>query len=333
MLNRTKHLNPKLFDADVEKKYIRDGFGQGLLFAGEKNRKVVALSGDLSDSIRLTQFKERFPERYFEVGVAEQNLATVASGFAYYGKIPFMTSFAVFSPGRNWEQIRTTIALNNVPVKMIGSHAGIAVGEDGATHQSLEDIALMRVLPNVTVIVPCDYEEAKKTVHEIVEHNKPVYMRFDRSKVPVITTNDSPFKIGKAEILWDSSNPVVTIIAIGYLVHNALLCAKELEKEGIQILVVNNHTIKPMDEELILGVAKRTGAIVTVEDHQIAGGMGSAVAEFLAKTYPVPIEFVGVDNKFGQSGTPAELIKHYGLDVESIKKAVLKIIKRNQKPY
>lgn len=328
MINKIKHLNSKIFDTDVEKKYIRDGFGQGLLFAGERNRKVVALSADLSDSVRLGQFKERFPERYFEVGVAEQNLATVASGLAYYGKIPFITSFAVFSPGRNWEQIRTTIALNNVPVKIIGSHAGVAVGEDGATHQSLEDIALMRILPNMTVIVPCDYEEAKKAVYEIVEHNKPTYMRFDRSKVPVITTENSPFKIGKADILWDSGDPTVAIVAIGYLVHNALLCAKELEKEGVRVLVVNNHTIKPMDEELILGVAKRTGAIVTIEDHQIAGGMGSAVAEFLAKTYPVPIEFVGINNKFGQSGTPAELIKHYELDVDSIKKAVAKVLKR-----
>lgn len=330
MINKIKHLNSKLFDADVEKKPIRDGFGHGLAEVGARNRKVVALSADLSESLRMNLFKEKFPERYFEVGVAEQSLATIGSGLAYYGKIPFLGSFAAFSPGRNWEQIRTTIALNNVPVKIIGSHAGIAAGEDGATHQSVEDIALTRVLPNMTVIAPCDYEEARKAVHELVAHEKPVYMRFDRSKTALITTQDSPFKIGKAEILWESNNPRVVIIAIGYLVHNALLCAKELEKEGIEVLVVNNHTIKPMDEELILGVAKRSGAVVTVEDHQIAGGMGSAVAEFLAKTYPVPIEFVGINNKFGQSGTPAELIKHYELDVESIKKAVVKVLRRNE---
>jgi len=328
MINKVKKLNPKLFDEDVEKKYIRDGFGQGLLEAGERNRNIVALSADLSESVRVNLFKEKFPERYFEVGVAEQNLATIGSGFAVYGKIPFITSFAAFNPGRNWEQIRTTIALNNVPVKIIGSHAGIAVGEDGATHQSLEDIALMRVIPNITIIVPCDYEEARKAVHEMIEHEKPVYMRFDRSKVPVITTADSSFKIGRADILWDSGTPLVAIVATGHLVYNALLCAKELEKEGIKVLVVNNHTIKPMDEDLILGIAKRTGAIVTVEDHQIAGGMGSAIAEFLAKSYPIPVEFVGIKNKFGQSGTPAELVKHYGLDVESIKNAVVKVLKR-----
>ena len=330
MLNKIKRLNPKIFDDDVEKKSIRDGFGEALIEIAEKDERIVALSADLSESVRLVKFKEKFPERYIEVGVAEQSLATVASGLANYGKIPFITSFAAFNPGRNWEQIRTTIALNNVPVKIIGSHAGIDVGPDGATHQMLEDIALARVIPNMTVLSPCDFEEAKKATFAIAQNDKPTYMRFGRSKAPIITTKETPFEIRKADVLWESENPKVLIIATGALVYNALVSAKELEDEGIGVVVINLHAIKPLDEKIIVEYAKKIGAIVTIEDHQIAGGMGSAVAELLARECPTRIEFLGIKDKFGQSGESDELTKHYELDVESIKKAVVKVIKRKQ---
>jgi len=328
MLNENQKLNPKIFDEDIEKAYTRDGYGRGVVELGEKDDRIVVLCADLAESTRSHWFKEKFPERYIEIGVAEQNLATVASGMANYGKIPFISSYATFSPGRNNEQIRTTISLNNVPVKIMGAHAGISVGPDGATHQALEDMALIRVQPNMTVIAPCDMEETKKAVKASVDIDGPVYIRFGRAKTPVITTEDTPFEIGKANLLWESEKPQVVIISCGSLAHNALMAAKELKEEGIETLVLNNHTIKPLDEESILKVAKKTGRVVTVEEHQVNGGMGSAVAEFLAKNNPVPMEFVGVQDKFGQSGTPEELIKHYGMDKDSIKEAVNRVLKR-----
>lgn len=329
MINEKQKLVKNLFDKDkIEQGPTRDGFGRGLVEAGEKDERVVALCADLAESTRVHWFAEKFPERYIEAGVAEQNLATVASGLANYGKIPFIASYAVFSPGRNNEQIRTTISLNNVSVKIVGAHAGVSVGPDGATHQALEDIALMRVQPNMTVVVPADVEEARKATFEMAFYDGPVYIRLARAKSPMFTTVDSPFEIGKANLLWDCEKPQVAIIACGNLVHNALLVANELSKDGIDILVLNNHTIKPMDNEAVISVAKKAGAVVTVEEHQIAGGMGSAVAELLAKEYPIPIEFIGVYNQFGQSGTPDELIEHYGMGVESIKKAVKKVINR-----
>ena len=328
MLNQKQKLVENIFDTKaVSRVPTRDGYGKGVLEAGEKDERVVVLCADLLESTRSHWFAEKFPSRYIELGVAEQNLATVAAGLANYGKIPFIASYAGFSPGRNNEQIRTTISINNVPVKIVGAHAGVSVGPDGATHQALEDIALMRVQPNMKVIVPADAEEARKATYAVAFMDGPVYLRFAREKTPVFTTADSPFEIGKANVLWEAKKPEVAIIACGPLVHNALLAAKELENE-ISTVVIDNHTVKPMDRETIIAYAKKTGAVVTVEEHQIAGGMGSAVAELLAAEYPVPIEFIGVHDRFGQSGEPDELIEHYGMGVGHIKEAVRKIIKR-----
>lgn len=323
-------LNKKLFDTDVEQVPIRKGFGEGLLTAGEENKNIVALCADLTESTQMHLFKNKFPERFVEIGVAEQNLASVASGMSAMGKLPVISSYAMFSPGRNWEQIRTTICYNDRKVIIAGSHAGISVGPDGGTHQAVEDIALMRVIPNMTVISPCDAIEAKKATLAALsgEQKTPVYIRLAREKTPIITTDDTPFEIGKAQIFYEGENPEVTIIATGALVHKALLTAKELEEDGIGSIVVNLATIKPLDEKLVTKVAKATQAVVTVEEHQIAGGMGSAIAECLAKEFPVPIEFIGVQDVFGQSGTPDELISHYAMDTKDIKKACLKVIER-----
>jgi len=262
------------------------------------------------------------------MGVAEQNMAATASGFAAAGKVPFITSYGVFSPGRNNEQIRTTIAINNRPVKIVGSHGGLAVGPDGATHQALEDIALMRAMPNMTVFSPCDSEEARKVTYVVAKTDKPAYIRLCRAKTPVLTSQNTPFVLGKAQTFFGSERPQVGIIATGPILYNAILAAEELEKKGIGVEVVNLSTIKPLDQESIISLAQRCEAIVTVEDHQIAGGMGGAVAECLAKKFPVPIEFVGVEDKFGQSGTPEELEKHYGLDKNSIIEKVKKVMDR-----
>lgn len=334
MLNPNLKLNPKIFNPAgenaCEQVPIRKGFGQGLLAAGEADKNVVALCADLTESTQMIFFAEKFPERFVEVGVAEQNLVTVASGMAAMGKIPFCSSYAMFSPGRNWEQIRTTIAYNDRPVKIVGSHAGISVGPDGGTHQALEDIALMRVMPNMDVVSPCDAIEAKKATLALTKTDKPAYLRLAREKTPIITTEETPFSIGKAEIFWmpDVGLAQVGIIATGGLLHRALLAAKELEAEGMRTKIMNLSSIKPIDINAIVTLAKETKAIVTVEEHQIIGGMGSAVAETLAKNYPVPIEFIGVQDKFGQSGSPAELLAHYHMDTIDIKDAVRKVIKR-----
>ncbi len=328
MINPAQKLSDKLFTKDVEQKPTRDGLGHGLVEAGKADPRIVVLCADLAESTRVDWFKKEFPERYIEIGVAEQNLATVAAGMAAYGKIPFITSYATFSPGRNNEQIRTTIAINNVPVKIAGSHAGVSVGPDGATHQALEDIGLMRMLPRMVVIVPCDVLEAHKATIASAQTANPTYLRFGRSATPVVTTEHSPFEIGKANVLWESENPQVTLIACGSLVANALMAAKELESAGIGSIVVNNHTVKPIDEDTIVEAAKKTGAVVTIEEHQIAGGMGSAVAEVLSRSYPVPQEFIGVHDQFGQSGTPDELYAHYRMDVPSIIEAAKDVIDR-----
>lgn len=318
-------LNPKLFDKDVEMVPTRNGFGEGLVIAGEENPNIVGLCADLTESTRMEAFKKKFPERFIEVGVAEQNLVTVASGMAHEGKIPFTSSYATFSPGRNWEQIRTTICYNNQPVKIIGSHSGISVGPDGATHQALEDIAMMRVLPNMVVVVPADSIEAKKATIAIAKNGKPSYLRLSRDKVPVITTENSPFEIGKAEVLNQGKD--VAIIACGQMVYMVLLVANELEKEKISVRVINSHTIKPLDTKTILAAAEETGAIVTAEEHQIAGGLGGVVAEVVSESYPVPIKRIGIENVFGESGTPGELMKKFGLTKENIKKAVLEVLR------
>ncbi len=318
------NLNPKLYDDAIEKVPSRDGYGKGLVLAAEADERVVALCADLTESTRTQEFAEKFPHRFIEVGVAEQNLVTVAAGMALGGKIPFTTSYATFSPGRNWEQIRTTICYNDVPVKIIGSHAGISVGPDGATHQALEDLAIMRALPNMVVICPADSIEAKKATLAIAKNNKPSYLRLSRDKVPVITTEDSPFEIGRAELLTDGDD--VTIIACGQMVYKALIAADQL-KEHFKVRVINSHTIKPIDQKTILKAAEETGAIVTVEEHQIQGGLGSAVAEVVSAHFPVPIKMIGINDHFGESGTQEELLEKFGLTVENIKKAVLHVIR------
>ena len=329
MLNPNLKLNPDLFDqSKLDMKPTRDGFGSGLIQAGTVDVNVIALTADLSESTRVEGFQKQFPDRFIEVGVAEQNLATVASGLANYGKIPFITSYASFSPGRNWEQIRTTAALNNVPVKIVGCHAGLTVGPDGATHQMLEDIALMRSMPNMIVVVPADSNEASKATQVIAKNGKPSYLRLGREKTPVFTTDATPFEIGKAITVYENENPDVGIIACGNLVYPALLAAQELGNEGINATVINLHTIKPIDRNAIVALAKSTGAIVTAEEHQIMGGMGSAVAEVLVEEYPVPVEFVGMRDEFGQSGKPDELMKHYKLDKEGIMVAARDAVRR-----
>lgn len=304
---------------------IRDGYGRGLVRAGEADERVVVLCADLTESTKSHWFAERFPERFIQVGVAEQNMALVAAGMAQYGKIPFIASYAAFSPGRNNEQIRTNACLNNVPVKIAGSHAGISVGPDGATHQALEDIGLMRMIPRMQVVVPCDAFEAEKATIAIAQNGAPSYIRLAREKTSVFTLPDTPFELGKALVLREG--PDVALIACGSLVYEALLAAEQLQREGISCTVVNNHTVKPLDTETIKTVAQRCGAVVTIEEHQRAGGMGSAVAEYLIQHAPVPLAFVGMADSFGESGAPGELLKHFGLDAEGIiasARAVLK---------
>lgn len=327
MINPHQHLNSDIFTDQLPLAPSRDGFGKGLLQAGEQDERIVALCADLAESTRMQWFQEKFPHRYVELGVAEQNLATVGAGMAAAGKIPFIASYATFNPGRNWEQIRTTICLNETNVKIVGSHAGISVGPDGATHQALEDIAITRVLPNMTVLVPADSVEARKATLTAAQHDGPVYIRLAREKAPVFTTDETPFQIGKAQVLWESERPSVTIIACGDMVYQALQAAREIQNE-IQTIVVNLSTIKPLDEKTILDQVRKTRAVVTVEEHQAAGGMGSAIAELLARDLPTPIEFVGIDDRFGQSGNKKELYGEYGLTVEDIIEKIRKVVAR-----
>ena len=327
MLNPSAKLIDNLTDTkNVQMVPTRDGFGKGLVEAGEKDKRVVALCADLSESTRFHWFAQKFPERFIQMGVAEQNLATVASGMANYGKIPFIGSYAAFSPGRNNEQIRTTISLNHVPVKVVGCHAGVSVGPDGATHQQIEDIALMRVQPNMIVVVPCDAVEAQKATMAIAFNNEPSYLRLGREKSWVFTTPDTPFEVGRAEILRDGQD--VAIIGCGILLYNALVAAEELAKEQIDCMVINSHTVKPLDEKTIIEAAKKCGAVVSVEEHQINGGLGSAIAECLSRNHPVPQEFIGVKNRFGESGDPFELIEKLGMSVTDIKTSVKNAFKR-----
>jgi len=330
MLNPKLKLNPKIFNEDVEQVPIRKGFGEGLLSAGVADEKVVALCADLTESTQMLKFAEKFPERFVEIGVAEQNLVTVASGMSAMGKIPFCSSYAMFSPGRNWEQIRTTIAYNDRKVVVVGSHAGISVGPDGGTHQALEDMAIMRVMPNMDVVSPCDAIEAKKATLALAKTSRPAYLRLAREKTPIITTEETPYEHGRAEVYWmpEVGLAQVGIIATGGLLHRAMLAAKELEAEGIKTKVMNLPSVKPVDADAVVKLAKETKAIVTVEEHQTTGGMGSAIAEVLAQNFSTPIEFIGVADKFGQSGTPNELVEHYGMGKDSIKEAVKKVLKR-----
>lgn len=329
MIDPISKLAVNIFDAPGMAS-TREGFGKGVVEAGQEDPRVVVLTADLAESTQAHHFQKAFPERFVQVGVAEQNMATVAAGMANYGKIPFITSYAAFSPGRNWEQIRTTIGLNDLPVIVCGMHAGISVGPDGATHQALEDMALMRSLPKFTVISACDSEEGRKATIAAAKLGKPVYMRWGREKTPVMTTGETPFEIGKALTVWSAENSSAVIFGTGPLLHNALLAARELEKENIAVEVVNIHTIKPLDTEIVVGKAKQSGAVVTVEEHQAAGGLGGAIAEVLAREAPMPIEFIGVQNRYGQSGTPKELIEEYGLGVSHIVAAVKKVISRKK---
>ncbi|MEK9167413.1 MAG: transketolase family protein [Patescibacteria group bacterium] len=302
----------------------RDGFGQGLLELGKTNPDVVALCGDLVESIRVQAFAEAYPERYFEMGVAEQNMAGVAAGLALSGKIPFISSYAVFSPGRNWDQIRVAICYSKANVKIVGAHAGISVGPDGATHQALEDVAITRVLPNMIVVVPTDSIEARKATIAISKHVGPSYIRFGREKTPVITKEDTPFELGRA--LHIVAGEDVTIIANGQMVYRAMMAAKELEGK-ISVAVINMHTVKPIDAKAIIDAAKETGAIVTAEEHQIIGGLGSAVAEVLADHHPVPMERIGILDTFGESGQPNELMEHYHLGISDVVHAVERVLR------
>lgn len=313
-----------LFADDVKREPIRAGFGRGLKAAGEANEKVVALCADLTDSTKMSEFKAAFPDRFVEIGVAEQNLVTVASGMARAGKIPFTSSYAAFSPGRNWEQIRTTICLNDQPVVVVGSHAGVSVGPDGATHQMLEDIALMRVLPNMVVIAPGDSVEAEKATKAIAESGKPTYIRLAREGTPIFGTDKSPFEIGKAYILREGHD--VTLAGTGTMSYQMLAAAKELEKHGINAEVVHVPTIKPLDEETILKSAKKTGRVVTAEEAQAAGGFGSAVAELLTDKLPMPVKRIGMQDRYGESGEPDELLDHFGLTGAKIALAVKEFV-------
>lgn len=313
-------LDPALFSDDMKLDPIRAGFGRGLKAAGEANEAIVALCADLTESTQMHLFRDAFPKRFVEIGIAEQNLVTVASGMARAGKIPFTSSYAAFSPGRNWEQIRTTVTLNNQPVKIIGSHAGIYTGKDGATHQMLEDIALMRVLPRMVVIAPGDAIEAEKATKAIAENGQPSYLRLAREKTPVFSLEESPFEIGTAYVLKDGTD--VSLIGTGTMTYQLLLAAKILAEQGINAEVVHVPTIKPLDEEAILASAKRTGRVITAEEAQIAGGFGSAIAELLSEKLPVPVHRFGVQDRFGESGDPKEIFQSLGLTGEQIAESV-----------
>ncbi|MFH1404638.1 MAG: transketolase C-terminal domain-containing protein [Patescibacteria group bacterium] len=331
----TKNLNPnsflarKLFDEKaLEKKATRDGYGQGLVEAGRENKNIVVLCTDVTDATRSNLFKEKYPDRFIQMGVSEQSLASIAAGMALTGKTPFMSAFAAFSPGRNWEQIKTCIATQRANVKIAGSHAGISIGPDGATHQMLEDLALMRVMPNMTVITPCDALEAQKATVAMAKMKGPAYIRFTRYVAPVFTTRKTPFKIGKAEVFKNGKD--VTIIACGPLVYEAMKAARDLEAEGIEARVINCHTIKPLDSKTIIKAAKETGAIITLEDAQAAGGLGGAVAECLAQNHPVPIEFMGIKDRYGESGPADELLEHFELTAPHIINSVHEVIKQKR---
>lgn len=316
-----QHVNPNFFTDRVERVPNRNGYGDGLKEAGTDDERIVALSADLTASTKTNVFAEAFPKRFIEVGVAEQSMASVASGMAAMGKIPFIASYAMFSPGRNWEQVRTTIAYNGANVKIVGAHAGVSVGPDGATHQAIEDIALTRVIPRMVVIAPCDANEARKAVRAAAKYVGPVYIRLSREATPVITTVGSPFEIGKAEVYLTRNRVhkrTAGIIATGTILAEAMLAGKRLNERGIGASVMNMATIKPLDTKALLSFAKEHDVIVTVEEHQRAGGLGSAVVEYLSAVLPKWIVRIGVDDEFGQSGEPDELLRHYGLDADSI---------------
>ncbi|MCD6183340.1 MAG: transketolase family protein [Thermovirga sp.] len=310
---------------DVDKIPTRFGYGDGLLKLGEMDERVVVLGADLSSSLRVDLFKDAYPDRFIQTGIAEQDMMCLAAGLSLTGKIPFVSTYGVFCTGRAWDQLRTTVAYGNLNVKVGSGHGGISVGADGATHQALEDIAITRVVPGVTVIVPCDYHETVKATIAAAQIEGPVVIRFGREKVPVITTPETPFKVGRAEIYREGED--VTVVACGVMVYEALIAAEMLAQEGISTQVINCHTVKPIDKETLIEAARKTKAVVTAEEHQVMGGFGSAVAEVLSQDMPVPMRFVGVQNTFGQSGAPDDLMKAYGLKAENIVQAAKEVIK------
>ncbi|KKR84602.1 MAG: hypothetical protein UU31_C0005G0016 [Candidatus Uhrbacteria bacterium GW2011_GWA2_41_10] len=329
-LNPAMHLLPQAFDS-THTKYVptRDGYGEGLVQAGTIDKNVVVLCADLSESTRSLPFKQTFPDRFIQMGVSEQSMASIAAGMALTGKVPFISSYATFSPGRNWEQIRTTIALNNTNVKIAGAHAGISVGPDGATHQMIEDIAIMRVMPNMRVLVPCDKEETRKATLTAAKLVGPYYLRFAREKSPVFTTEKTPFTLGHAETYRFGND--LTIVAAGPVLYEALLAAETLShKYRIEARVINCHTIKPFDVQTIVLAAKETGAFVTIEEAQAVGGLGGAVAETLTLTIPVPLERMGIQDRFGESGEPRELMEGFGLTASFIIQAARRVLKRKK---
>ena len=319
-------LHPNRFRSDVEMIPTRNGYGDGLIEVGKKDKRIVVLTGDLAESTRAHLFQKAFPERFVECGVAEQNMMGVAAGLALSGKIPFVSSYAVFVPGRNWDQLRVSVCYSNANVKVAGAHAGISVGPDGATHQALEDLAITRVLPNLTVVVPCDYLETKKATIALAKMVGPAYFRFAREKTPVMTVEKTPFKIGKANIMREGTD--ITIAACGPLVYEALVAAQTLDRHGIQAEVINCHTLKPFDEKTLVKSVKKTGCCVTVEEHQIIGGLAGAVSETLGKFCPVPLEYIGMPNSFGESGEPDELLAKYGMKADNIVVSALNVLKR-----
>lgn len=328
MLNSDLKLNEKIFEEAFEQKATRDGFGEALVELGSTNPNVVVLTADLSESTRTDGFEKKFPQRFFEVGVAEQNMAAIAAGLGVSGKVAFISSYATFSPGKNWETIRTTIVYNRSNVKIAGHHSGIMTGQDGATHQATEDIAITRSWPGITIFVPCDSNEAKKATLESANIDGPVYLRFTRDKSPIITTADTPFDKNKIQVFWTTEGPKAVIFACGYMLYYALLAARNLEQKGINVLVANVSTIKPADQHSIAELARKTGRVVTAEDHQIMGGLGGMISEVLAKNHPTPMEFVGLQDTFAESGKPAELLKKYKMDETAIEEAVMRVIAR-----
>lgn len=318
-------LRETLFTVKEEEKPTRDGFSEGLVRAGDLDTKVVALCADLTESVRMEAFRAKYPNRFFEVGITEQAMSGLASGMAAMGYVPFMASYAMFSPGRNWEQIRTTIAYNNRGVKIVGAHAGVSVGPDGATHQALEDIAIMRMIPNMEVYVPCDAVEARAITEHIATTNSPAYLRLTREKTPVMLPEKYEWNGGKAYIMSLPKHKhggafvrTVGVIACGPVIYEALKAAKDLEKEGIGVTVVNMPQIKPLDTSFLLRFVKDMKAIITVEEAQVAGGLGGAIAEFLSEHAPTRVVRVGVEDRFGQSGKPSELYEEYGLTAKHI---------------
>jgi transketolase len=319
------NLHPSALSASPELEPIRAGFGRGLLAAGHEDPRVVALCADLTESTQMHSFRDAFPERFVQIGVAEQNLVTVASGMARAGMIPFASSYAAFSPGRNWEQIKTTSALNDQPVKIVGSHAGLNVGPDGATHQMLEDIALMRVLPNMVVIAPADSSEAQAATLAIAKDSRPAYLRLARDKTPVLFDQSRPFTIGKADVLVSGAD--VSLICTGTMTFEGLVATRILAESGIRVDLIHSPTIKPLDTETVLASAVKTGLVVTVEEAQIAGGLGGAVSEFLSEVHPTRVKRLGVRDRFGESGDPRELLEHFGLTGKHIARAILDLLR------